>query len=116
MSSFEEIINREKSASYIQRDKELFSFYTLTLIAQEQATRKTKRQLLVFSLLLTACLLVFFAPINQITGDLIADLSANLSADLSAIDIVDIFKMALISYGFLGVLFVLFKSRLNLFR
>lgn len=116
MNSFEEIINREKSASYIQRDKELFSFYTLTLIAQEQSSKKTKRQLLVFSVILAACLLVFFAPINQITGDFIADLSANLRAGLSDIDIADIFKMALVSYGFLGVLFVLLKSRISVFR
>jgi hypothetical protein len=108
MSSFEEIINREKAVSYNQRDKELFSFYTLTLIAQEQASRKTRRQLLVFSVLLTACLLMLLSPINQVTG--------NLSTYLSAMDIVDIFKMALVSYGFLGLLFVLFKSRVSLFR
>ena len=108
MSSFDEIINREKSAFYIQRDKELFSFYTLTLIAQEQASRKIRRQLLIFAVLLTACLLMLLSPINQITG--------NLSAYLSAMDIVDIFKMALVTYGFLGLLFVMFKSRVSLFR
>jgi hypothetical protein len=108
MSSFEEIISREKAVSYSQRDKELFSFYTLTLIAQEQASRKTRRQLLVFSVLLTACLLMLLSPINQVAGD--------LSTYLRAMDIVDIFKMALVSYGFLGLLFVLFKSRLSLFR
>ena len=108
MSSFEEIINREKAVSYIQRDKELFSFYTLTLIAQGQASRKIRRQLLIFSVLLTACLLMLLSPISQVTG--------NLSVYLSAMDIVDIFKMALVSYGFLGLLFVLFKSRVSLFR
>ena len=108
MNSFEEIINKEKAVSYKQRDKELFSFYTLTLIAQEQASRKIRRQLLIFAVLLTACLLMLLSPINQITG--------NLSAYLSAMDIVDIFKMALVTYGFLGLLFVMFKSRVSLFR
>ena len=112
MNSFEEIINKEKTVSYKQRDKELFSFYTLTLIAQEQASRKTKRQVLVFSVLLTACLLVFLAPINQISGDLVADLSAYLRA----IDIVDILYMGLISYGVLGLLALLFRTRLRLFN
>ena len=39
MNSIEEITTKEKKISYVQRDKELFSFYTLTLIAQEQASK-----------------------------------------------------------------------------
>ena len=108
MNSFEEIIRKEKEMSYAQRDKELFSFYTLTLIAQEQASRKIKRKLWASLLLFTACLALFFSPINQLTGYLIAH--------LSTIDMVDIFNMALISYGISGLCIVLIKRGETLFR
>ena len=40
MNQLETIIEKEKETSYSQRNKELFSFYTLTLINQDQASRK----------------------------------------------------------------------------
>jgi hypothetical protein len=107
MSSFEDIIRTEKATLYSQRDKELFSFYTLTLITQEQAARKTKRNLWICTLLLTVCSMVLFSPVNQITDYLITF--------LSNVGLVDIFYMALISYGVSGVLIVMFKSRTSLF-
>ena len=47
MKSFETIIEQEKKATYTQRNKQLFSFYTLTLIAQEQAAKRLRRKLLI---------------------------------------------------------------------
>ncbi len=44
MNSIESIIEQEKAVTYDQRNKQLFSFYTLTLIAQEQASRRLKRE------------------------------------------------------------------------
>lgn len=108
MSSFEDIIKTEKATLYSQRDKELFSFYTLTLITQEQAARKTKRNLWICTLLLTVCSMVLFSPVNQITGYLVAY--------LSNVGLVDIFYMGLISYGVSGLLIVMFKGRTNLFN
>ena len=45
MKSIDDIIAQEKTVDYQQRNKELFSYYTLTLIAQEQAARRTRRRL-----------------------------------------------------------------------
>jgi hypothetical protein len=99
MNVFESIVKQEKQTSYAQRNKELFGFYTLTLIAQEQAAKKVKTMLWVCLILLVACGSLFFSPINQLMGDLIAH--------LSTIDMLDILKMALISYGITGILFCL---------
>ena len=108
MNSFEEIINLEKSISYAQSDKELFSFYTLTLIAQEQASKKIKKKLWASLLLFIPCLAFFFSPISQITGSLIAR--------LSAIDMIGLFYMALFSYGVSGLCIVLIKRGAIVFR
>ena len=56
MNQLETILEREKGASYPQRNKELFSFYILTLINVEQASKKLKRKLLVSLLLVTGAL------------------------------------------------------------
>jgi len=108
MNLFEEIVKQEKKVSYAQRDRELFSFYTLTLIAQDQASKKLKTKLWTCLVLLILCLSVFFSPINLLMGDLIAH--------LGTIDMIDIFKMALISYGVTGLCIVLIKRGAFVFR
>ena len=108
MTLFEDIVKQEKQTSYVQRDRELFSFYTLTLITQEQASKKVKTKLWACLILLTVCLTLFFSPINLLMGDLIAF--------LNTIDMVGVFKMALISYGVAGLCLVLIKRRAIVFR
>jgi hypothetical protein len=108
MNSIEEITTKEKKISYVQRDKELFSFYTLTLIAQEQASKKIKIKLWTSLLLLTAFISLFLSPINQIMSYVIVQ--------LNNISIVDVLIMSLISYGITGLCIVLLKNRTNLFR
>jgi hypothetical protein len=108
MNSIEEITQKEKKISYVQRDKELFSFYTLTLITQEQASKKIKIKLWTSLLLLTAFISLFLSPINQIMSYVIVQ--------LNNISIVDVLIMALISYGITGLCIVLLKNRTNLFR
>jgi uncharacterized membrane protein len=108
MNSFEEIIKKEKEFTYAQRNKELFSFYTLTLIAQEQATKKIKRKLWAFLLLLTACSSLLLSPTIQMMG--------YLADYLSSIDIFGIFNLAVITYGVIGLCIVLFKREITLFR
>ena len=103
MNQLEAIIEKEKETSYSQRNKELFSFYTLTLINQEQASRKLKRKLLVSLLLITGGIFLLLSPINEMMNYFILN--------LSSINAVDIFKMAAVSYGFLFVLLVLLKKR-----
>ena len=106
MNQLETIIEKEKETSYSQRNKELFSFYTLTLINQEQASRKLKRKLLVSLLLITGGIFLLLSPINEMMNYFILILS-NPST-------VDIFKMAAVSYGFLFVLIVFLKQRISI--
>mgnify|MGYP000701026184 FL=1 len=106
MNQLETIIEKEKETSYSQRNKELFSFYTLTLINQEQASRKLKRKLLVSLLLITGGIFLLLSPINEMMNYFILILS-NPST-------VDIFKMATVSYGFLFVLIVFLKKRISI--
>ena len=104
MNQLETILEKEKETSYSQRNKELFSFYTLTLINQEQASRKLKRKLWISLLLITAGLFLLLSPISEMMNYFILN--------LSNIDTVDIFIMAAVSYGFLFVLMVLLKKRI----
>ena len=106
MNQLEAIIEKEKETSYSQRNKELFSFYTLTLINQEQASRKLKRKLLVSLLLITGGIFLLLSPINEMMNYFILILS-NPST-------VDIFKMTAVSYGFLFVLIVFLKQRVSI--
>ena len=106
MNQLETIIEKEKETSYSQRNKELFSFYTLTLINQEQASRKLKRKLLVSLLLITGGIFLLLSPINEMINYFILILS-NPST-------VDIFKMTAVSYGFLFVLIVFLKQRISI--
>ena len=106
MNQLETIIEKEKETSYSQRNKELFSFYTLTLINQEQASRKLKRKLWVSLLLITAGLFLLLSPISEMMNYFILILS-NPST-------VDIFKMTAVSYGFLFVLIVFLKQRISI--
>ena len=106
MNQLEAIIEKEKETSYSQRNKELFSFYTLTLINQEQASRKLKRKLLVSLLLITGGIFLLLSPINEMMNYFILILS-NPST-------VDIFKMTAVSYGFLFVLIVFLKQRISI--
>ena len=103
MNQLEAIIEKEKETSYSQRNKELFSFYTLTLINQEQASRKLKRKLWVSLLLITGGLFLLLSPISEMMNYFILN--------LSSINTVDIFKMAVVSYGFSFVWIVLLKKR-----
>ena len=106
MNQLETILEKEKGTSYPQRNKELFSFYILTLINQEQASRKLKRKLLVSLLLITGGIFLLLSPINEMMNYFILILS-NPST-------VDIFKMTAVSYGFLFVLIVFLKKRISI--
>ena len=103
MTSIEAIIEQEKAVSYDQRNKQLFSFYTLTLIAQEQASRRLQKRAGISLLLIIAFLLLFLAPISLLVEGFIAS--------LSTIDIIDIFKIGALNYGLLFVFYKFFKKR-----
>jgi len=103
MNSIESIIEQEKAVTYDQRNKQLFSFYTLTLIAQEQASRRLQKRAGISLLLIIAFLLLFLAPISLLVEGFIAS--------LSTIDIIDIFKIGALNYGLLFVFYKFFKKR-----
>ncbi len=107
MKSFEDIIAAEKGMAYQQVNKDLFSFYVLTLISQERALQRTKKKLVIVLVLLLVCSLVLMVPIGQF--------SIKLTAYISSIDVMGFLQLALISYGLAG-LGVLFSRRIvNLF-
>lgn len=107
MNQLETIIEKEKETSYSQRNKELFIFYILTLINQEQASRRLKRKLWASLLLIMGGLFLFLSPISEAINYFIVS--------LSSLSTVGIFKMATISYAFLFVLLVLLKKRISIF-
>ena len=107
MKSFDDIIAAETGVVYQQANKDLFSFYVLTLISQERALQRTKKKLAIVLVLLLACSVVLMVPIGQ--------LSIKLTAYVSSIDVMGFLQLALISYGLAG-LGVLFSRRIvNLF-
>ena len=103
MNSIESIIEQEKGVSYTQRNKQLFSFYTLTLIAQEQASRRLKKRAGISLLLIVAFLLLFLAPISS--------LIEGFTASLSTIDIIGIFKIGALNYGLVFIFYKFLKKR-----
>jgi hypothetical protein len=99
MNLFEIIVQKEKDLSYSQRNKDLLSYYILTLIEQEQAYRKLKRELGVFlaiSLVSIASLLFspIFSPINDLVNHLL-----------------NILGLATVSYGLLFALITLLMEQ-----
>ena len=103
MNSIESIIEQEKAVSYDQRNKQLFSFYTLTLIAQEQASRRLQKRAGISLLLIIAFLLLFLAPISSLIEGFVAS--------LSTLDIIDIFKMGALNYGLVFIFYKFLKKR-----
>jgi hypothetical protein len=103
MNSIESIIEQEKGVSYTQRNKQLFSFYTLTLIAQEQASRRLQKRAGISLLLIIAVLLLFLAPISSLIEGFVAS--------LSTLDIIDIFKMGALNYGLVFIFYKFLKKR-----
>ncbi|MDB2382761.1 hypothetical protein N9Y04_03765 [Porticoccaceae bacterium] len=103
MNSIESIIEQEKAVTYDQRNKQLFSFYTLTLIAQEQASRRLQKRAGISLLLIIAFLLLFLAPISSLIEGFVAS--------LSTLDIIDIFKMGALNYGLVFIFYKFLKKR-----
>jgi hypothetical protein len=102
MRSIEDIIAQEKDARYEQRNKELFSYYTLTLINQEQAARRMRRRLkLVLWFILPALVGLLVSPA---TGWLMHSFEA-----FSGVNFVRVLVMAATSYALAGVVVLTLK-------
>ena len=96
MRSIEDIIAQEKDTQYEQRNKELFSYYTLTLINQEQAARRMRRRLkLILWFILPALVGLLLSPA---TGWLMSSFDA-----FSGVSFVRVLAMAAVSYALAGI-------------
>ena len=106
MKSIDDIIAHEKAAEYQQRNKELFSYYTLTLIAQEQAARRLKTRLkLALWFVLPALVGLLLSPaMNWLTNTL---------SVFDSVSIVRVLLMAAASYAVAGLcVFALRRGRI----
>ena len=96
MRSIEDIIAQEKDVQYQQRNKELFSYYTLTLINQEQAAQRLRKRLkLALWFMLPAAVGLLISPA---TGWLMNSFDA-----FSGVSFVRVLAMAAASYALAGL-------------
>ena len=86
MNEMEVLVQKEKDTSYNQRNKDLFTFYTLTLINQEGLKRRHKRNLIFVGLVSMIPALILLPEVEAITDSLlgtILSLSTPLLYNLS---------------------------------
>lgn len=80
MNEIETLVNKEKDTSYNQSNKDIFTFYTLTLINQEESKRRQKNRLIVFGLISMAPALILMFNVEIINS--LLNLVLNLSIPL----------------------------------
>ena len=85
MNEIETLVQKEKDTSYNQSNKDLFTFYTLTLINQEESKRKQKNRLIFFGLISMAPALILMFNVEIINSllNLVLSLSIPLLYNLS---------------------------------
>ena len=85
MNEIETLVHKEKDTSYNQSNKDLFTFYTLTLINQEESKRKQKNRLIFFGLISMAPALILMFNVEIINSllNLVLSLSIPLLYNLS---------------------------------
>ena len=81
MNEMEVLVQKEKDTSYNQRNKDLFTFYTLTLINQEGLKRRHKRNLVFVGLVSMIPALILLPEVEAITDSLLGTI-LNLSMPL----------------------------------
>jgi hypothetical protein len=81
MNEMEVLVQKEKDTSYNQRNKDLFTFYTLTLINQEGLKRRHKRNLIFVGLVSMIPALILLPEVEAITDSLLGTI-LNLSMPL----------------------------------
>jgi hypothetical protein len=108
MKTIDEIIAQEQAQVYVQRNKELFSYYALSLIASEQAERKLKRVFRLTLVALTICVAAFFAPLSSFWADTATGLGAMTAYDLGL--------LTLVSYALAGACLMALMGGKSIFR
>ena len=81
MNEMEVLVKKEKEASYNQRNKDLFTFYTLTLINQEGLKRRHKRNIIFVGLVSMIPALILLPEVEAIIDSLLGTI-LNLSMPL----------------------------------
>ena len=81
MNEMEVLVKKEKEASYNQRNKDLFTFYILTLIKQEELNRRHRRNLVFLGLVSMIPAFILLHEVEAITDSLLG-LILNLSMPL----------------------------------
>lgn len=108
MKTIDEIIAQEQAKVYVQRNIDLYSYYTLSLIASEQAERKVKRVLRWTLLAITAAMAAFFAPLSSLLSD--------ITNYLDAVTVYDLGLLTLLSYVLSGVCLAVLIGEKSVFR
>jgi hypothetical protein len=108
MNEMEVLVKKEKEASYNQRNKDLFTFYTLTLIKQEELKRRHRRNLVFVGLVSMTSALILLREVEVITDSFLG-LILNLSIPL----LYNLFYSYLVCLLFAG--FVVLYKRKSLF-
>ena len=108
MKAIDEIIAQEQAQVYVQRNKELFSYYTLSLIASEQAERKLKRAFRLTLVALTIFMVAFFAPLSSFWAD--------IANGLGAMTVYDLGLFTLVSYALAGACLMALIGGKSIFR
>jgi len=81
MNEMEVLVQKEKDTSYNQRNKDLFTFYTLTLINQEGLKRRHKRNIIFVGLVSMIPALILLPEVEAIIDSLLGTI-LNLSMPL----------------------------------
>jgi len=96
MNPFEAMVEKEKRTTYTHKNKDLLSFYVLTLATQQQAAVKLKRNLLILLMLVLVSLSLLLSPLT-------AGLDAMVT-NLTSLTLADLLGAATLSYGLVFVL------------
>ena len=73
MNQIERIVQREKSRPYKQRNRDLFTYYVLSLINQEQSKQKTRRISILVGLASILPILIFLPHLESIYFGLVGN-------------------------------------------
>lgn len=91
MSAFESILSAERSKVYQQRNIDLYTYYTMSLIAQAEAERRMKARLKILGSMMLISVALMMMPFKPLT--------ASLASYLTRLDWQLFVILALVGYG-----------------
>jgi hypothetical protein len=91
MSAFDTILAAERSKEYAQRNIDLYTYYTMSLISQAEAKRKMKSRLTFLGLMMLVSLALLMIPFRPLTEA--------VASHLTRPDWLDFAVWTLVGYG-----------------